>query len=100
LRVACGRRETMAIGWPTSALTSVDLPTLGRPVTATKPARKLMSSSFDPGQHGNRRGLLGVAFAGTLATTFHVQLGNAAFALETSHVLGAMRAHQMILRQG
>src|SRR5439155_5118492 len=39
VRVVCGRRETMAIFSPTSRLSSVDLPTLGRPTSATKPAR-------------------------------------------------------------
>ena len=38
-RVVCGRLEVMLTLAPTSALTSVDLPTLGRPMTATWPAR-------------------------------------------------------------
>ena len=38
-RVVCGLSETIATFWPTSALTSVDLPTLGRPASATKPER-------------------------------------------------------------
>ena len=38
-RVVCGRTETIATWEPTSALTSVDLPTLGRPASPTKPAR-------------------------------------------------------------
>jgi hypothetical protein len=33
--VVCGRLEVIAIRAPTKALTSVDLPTLGRPMTAT-----------------------------------------------------------------
>ena len=32
-------RETIATFWPTSALTSVDLPALGAPITATRPQR-------------------------------------------------------------
>ena len=36
-RVVCGIADTIATFSPTSALTSVDLPTLGRPATATKP---------------------------------------------------------------
>src|SRR6266704_311797 len=36
-RVVCGLSETMATLPPQSALTSVDLPTFGRPATATKP---------------------------------------------------------------
>ena len=39
LRVVCGLSETIATFWPTSRLTSVDLPTFGRPTTVTKPAR-------------------------------------------------------------
>src|SRR5439155_25370427 len=39
VRVVWGRRETMAIFSPTSRLSSVDLSTLGRPTSATKPAR-------------------------------------------------------------
>src|SRR3546814_15412059 len=38
-RVVCGRLETMLTLAPTRALTRVDLPTLGRPMTATWPAR-------------------------------------------------------------
>src|ERR1041385_8215488 len=36
-RVVCGLSETIATLPPASALTSVDLPTFGRPATATKP---------------------------------------------------------------
>src|SRR5215468_1706514 len=36
-RVVCGLSETIAIFPPASALTSVDLPTFGRPATAMKP---------------------------------------------------------------
>src|ERR1700681_3096805 len=38
-RVVCTLRETMVTLEPTSALTSVDLPTLGAPISATKPQR-------------------------------------------------------------
>src|SRR3546814_3872359 len=38
-RVVRGRLETMLTLAPTRALTRVDLPTLGRPMTATWPAR-------------------------------------------------------------
>src|ERR687886_777982 len=43
LRVVCGRAEVIETFWPTSRLTSVDLPTLGRPTTAIKPLRKPLS---------------------------------------------------------
>jgi hypothetical protein len=39
-RVVCGLGLVMATFCPTSALVSVDLPTLGRPTKETKPARK------------------------------------------------------------
>ena len=38
-RVVCALALTIATFCPTSALTSVDLPALGAPITATKPAR-------------------------------------------------------------
>src|ERR1700733_11547816 len=38
-RVVCTLRETMVTLEPTRALTSVDLPTLGAPISATKPQR-------------------------------------------------------------
>ena len=38
--VVCGRSETIATLLPTSRLTRVDFPTLGRPTTDTKPDRK------------------------------------------------------------
>src|SRR6202158_1184601 len=38
-RVVCTLRETLVTLEPTSALTSVDLPTLGAPISATKPQR-------------------------------------------------------------
>src|SRR5581483_8446190 len=42
LRVVCGLRVTMASLAPTSALSSVDLPALGRPRMVTKPERRDM----------------------------------------------------------
>ena len=39
LRVVFGWADVITIFLPTKALTSVDLPTFGRPITATKPAR-------------------------------------------------------------
>jgi hypothetical protein len=38
-RVVCGLSDTIATLRPTIALTSVDLPTFGRPARATKPER-------------------------------------------------------------
>ena len=44
-RVVCGLSDTIATLWPTIELTSVDLPTLGRPASATKPERVLIAAS-------------------------------------------------------
>jgi hypothetical protein len=38
-RVVCALREVMLIFWPTRALSSVDLPTLGLPTMAIRPQR-------------------------------------------------------------
>src|SRR5215468_10986445 len=63
-RVVCTLRETMVTFSPTNALTSVDLPTLGAPIRATKPQRVAaagaVSSAFIfaadfAGEHGERR---------------------------------------------
>src|SRR5215472_18631311 len=43
-RVVCGFGEMMASFSPTSALSSVDLPALGRPRIATKPERNGMDA--------------------------------------------------------
>ena len=78
-RVVCALREVMLIFWPTSALSSVDLPTLGLPTMATRPQRcavgrgaspsrrdgvdrgsswSFAPSRLEPDQHGRRGGLL------------------------------------------
>src|SRR6187402_2697358 len=38
-RVVCALRDVMLTFWPTSRFSSVDLPTLGRPMMATMPVR-------------------------------------------------------------
>ncbi len=55
-RVVCGLSDTIAIFRPTSAFTSVDLPTFGRPTTATIPERNPLTASAD---HGFRRNASG-----------------------------------------
>src|SRR5580692_12237194 len=75
-RVVCTFGVTMEILVPTSALASVDLPTLGAPISATKPQRVFCSagaasscaSAIAPfgldalaRQHGGRGGLFGGA---------------------------------------
>src|SRR5829696_5616209 len=44
-RVVCGLREVMLTRSPTSALTSVDLPTLGRPITPTMPTGRVSAAT-------------------------------------------------------
>src|SRR5690242_13401362 len=44
-RVVCGRGVTMLTFCPTRALSSVDLPTFGRPTSAAKPQRKSAEGS-------------------------------------------------------
>src|SRR5881394_814562 len=65
-RVVCGLSVTMLIFSPISAFSSVDLPTFGRPMIATKPQRPVSPSLGLTGQHRQhrrRRFLLGVASA-------------------------------------
>src|SRR5512137_983076 len=45
-RVVCGLRDVMLTRSPTSAFTRVDLPTFGRPMTATMPTRRGASCSI------------------------------------------------------
>ncbi len=47
-RVVCGWSDTMLTLRPTRLLTSVDLPALGRPSTATNPERKSSLTARDP----------------------------------------------------
>src|SRR6478752_9670835 len=75
-RVVCTLRETMVTLEPTSALTSVDLPTLGAPISATKP-HAVAAGALSPGDstviaaaahtftldHHGGRNLLGRALA-------------------------------------
>ncbi len=49
-RVVCTLRETIVTLEPTSALTSVDLPTLGAPISATKPQR-VAAGTVSSGDH-------------------------------------------------
>src|SRR5207245_5794209 len=44
-RVVCTLRETIVTLEPTSAFTSVDLPTLGAPISATKPHRVALGAA-------------------------------------------------------
>src|SRR4051812_44252124 len=67
-RVVCALREVMLIFCPTSAFSSVDLPTFGRPTMATspqrRPARGSPASSVRPAPSGTRGSDTGASFAG------------------------------------
>src|SRR4051794_18907043 len=68
-RVVCGLSETIATLCPTIALTSVDLPTLGRPASATKPERVIDGAI--PGMPGQRGGSLGGRRPGSSSQPAH-----------------------------
>src|SRR5438105_10418228 len=77
LRVVCGLAETAATFSPRRALSSVDLPTLGRPTRATYPdrcgggflgfgigaegTRRVRGASIRRGQFGYQRSAIGIA---------------------------------------
>ena len=52
-RVVCALAEVMLIFWPTSAFSSVDLPTFGRPTMATSPQRCGAAGSDSSGRRGS-----------------------------------------------
>ena len=56
-RVVCALSLTIATFWPTSALTKVDLPALGAPMTAAKPGAWSLQLR-EQGLGGRRFGLL------------------------------------------
>jgi hypothetical protein len=53
-RVVCTLGVTIETLAPTSALSSVDLPTFGAPISATKPQRVLGGSTITPAQPSRR----------------------------------------------
>ncbi len=57
-RVVCGVGETMERGCSSAALRIVDLPTLGRPMMATVPARRVRSATAGSGRRPAGRFLL------------------------------------------
>src|SRR5919199_485856 len=64
LRVVCGLSDTIATFPPQSAFTSVDLPTFGRPATATKPLLiGPRANTSAPARRGERAGLDSWRFA-------------------------------------
>src|SRR3954463_10754345 len=87
-RVVCTLRETMVTLEPTSALTSVDLPTLGAPIKATKPqavaagARSSCDSTV-------------IAAANTFALDHHGSCDLFGRALATAETFGRLQARQI-----
>src|SRR5687767_206105 len=75
-RVVWGFAAVMLTLKPTSALTSVDLPTLGRPTTATLPLRMLDFLGVDSGHRDFRGGGFGRAPAGAFAVGEEVEVGD------------------------
>ena len=73
MRVVCTFGVTIETFEPTSALTSVDLPALGAPMTATKPQREGSETisvrwrPVDAGEHGCGGRLFGFALGIALA---------------------------------
>src|SRR5690606_8193222 len=104
-RVVCGRLETMLTLAPTRALTSVDLPTLGRPMTATWPARwgvvliGALYGSGELGQHGLGGLLLGGATGVTAAFGGDRRFGQGAGDVEGLVVVLAALGQQRVHRQ-
>src|SRR3546814_18336688 len=62
VRVVCALGLTIATFWPTSALTSVDLPALGAPTTATRPQDWVILR--DPGMERRYQGFEVARFGG------------------------------------
>src|SRR6185436_1843521 len=86
-RVVWGREVTMETFSPTSAFSSVDLPTLGRPTSAAKPARNAAASDMTQRlQRRLCRHLLGAAAAAALAFGLDAGVGHNARHPEDLHV--------------
>src|SRR5690606_15263259 len=84
---------------PTSAFSSVDLPTLGRPTSAIKPARKPSASMTDFLEKTLCGGLLGAAAAGAFGARLELQRRYAAGHLEYLPVGGTADRQGFVLGQ-
>ena len=94
-RVVCGRAEVMLSFWPTRRFSRVDLPTFGRPTSATCAGsmRGLAAHCCHDQLVGQPRGaLLGAAPARAAARGADVELRNHAFHLELLLVRLALHA--------
>ena len=87
-RVVCALREVMLIFWPTSALSKVDLPTLGLPTMAIEAAALLagfahqtacqIKSEVNPSRVLHRDGTESVAFRCGVSTLSRINMAAAA----------------------
>src|SRR5579863_2996574 len=102
-RVVCGRGVTIATLCPTSRFTSVDLPTLVRPATATNPARCsliVLTALFHyPVQREPRRPLLTLLLAAALGHT-EIASRDADAGGEALGVIGSFGRDQFVDRLG
>src|SRR5581483_1435795 len=105
-RVVCGRGVTIATFCPTRQLSRVDLPTLGRPPRATKPARwlsvppmALVPLAADTVQGRARRGLLALLLAPAFADA-ELAPGDADASGEHLGMVRPARADQLVHRLG
>ncbi len=108
-RVVCGFFEVMLIRAPTSALSSVDLPTLGRPTIATWPQRNARPEAASPDTRFDRRsaagrlligdsgsGLFGGAPAGAGTDRFDTEGRDAAYDFERLQVRLPFHVHDRV----
>ena len=103
MRVVCTLGDTIETFEPTSALTSVDLPALGAPTMAAKPARvraarALLTALLSCLEHQGRRGALGLAL-GQPAPLRRRQVADRDLDQEHRLVLGAFAADLLVGRQ-
>src|SRR5579863_703808 len=100
-RVVCGRGVTIATLCPTIRLTSVDLPTLVRPPTATNPARcspiTRTTLLFDMVEREARGSLLALLLAAAF-THAEIAAGDSDSGRETLGVIGSFRRDQFVHR--
>src|SRR4051794_10167498 len=89
-RVVCTLRETIVTLDPTSALTSVDLPTLGAPISATKPQRVAAGTASS-----GDLSIAAAAAADTFALDHHGSCNLLGSALATADPFGRRQPRQI-----
>src|SRR5271156_2372453 len=102
-RVVCGRGVTIATLCPTNRFTSVDLPTLVRPATATKPERcspiALTAFLFNAIQREAGGGLLALFLAAAFGDA-EIAPRDSDSSREAFGMIGSFRADQLVHRLG